>query len=72
MSRLQRTLKSCLPSELCSEDNLCITSLDGRKWQEVGENGTFDKVSLKFTLNAFVLLLSISEHTMNHSDHLWF
>ncbi|XP_042560086.1 5-methylcytosine rRNA methyltransferase NSUN4 isoform X3 [Clupea harengus] len=44
MSRLQRTLKSCLPSELCSEDNLCITSLDGRKWQEVGENGTFDKV----------------------------
>lgn len=43
MSRLQRTLHSYLPRELCSEDQLCITSFDGRKWHEVGVDD-FDKV----------------------------
>ncbi|XP_076157715.1 5-cytosine rRNA methyltransferase NSUN4 [Alosa pseudoharengus] len=43
MSRLQRTLNSCLPHDLLSEDKLCITSFDGREWHELGEN-TFDKV----------------------------
>ncbi|KAL2101688.1 hypothetical protein ACEWY4_003449 [Coilia grayii] len=43
MSRLQRTLLSYLPDQLCSEDKLHFTCFDGRKWQELGEN-TFDKV----------------------------
>ncbi|XP_062384947.1 5-methylcytosine rRNA methyltransferase NSUN4 [Sardina pilchardus] len=43
MSRLQRTLNSCLPHDLLSEDKLYITSFDGREWHELGENA-FDKV----------------------------
>ncbi|XP_063041771.1 5-methylcytosine rRNA methyltransferase NSUN4 [Engraulis encrasicolus] len=44
MSRLQRTLLSFLPDDLCSEDKLRITCFDGRKWQELGPENTFDKV----------------------------
>lgn len=42
-SRIQRTLNSCLPNELCSKDKLCLTSFDGRKWHELEEDN-FDKV----------------------------
>ncbi|XP_051867908.1 5-methylcytosine rRNA methyltransferase NSUN4 [Pristis pectinata] len=43
LNRLRKILHNYIPKNLCTEDRLCITSLDGRLWGEI-ERDTFDRV----------------------------